>query len=155
MGIISSFKSLICADSNSSGHPITLKDAVGIIQAYAKCLENRALSTSIVTDSKELPCSKEEIKAALLVAMNANIDPVQKKHLAIGYVQLADFQSGVGDKLVGLDISNIDIDADGVELLAEQVSQSQQDFDNWNLLVDEEQKLLLAELKKAGFETPL
>jgi len=150
MGIISSFKSLIRA-SNSSTHSVTLKDAVEIIQAYAKCLENRALSTSVVTDSNKLPCSKEEIKAALLVAMNANIDPAQKKHLATGYVQLADFQSGVGDKVVGLDISNIDIDADGVDALAEQVSQSQQDFDSWTLRIDAEQKLLLEELKKAGF----
>jgi len=156
MGITSKIKSLIHSGSNSQDSEMALKDAVEIIQAYAKCLEVRAVSASIVTDLNELPCSKEAIKSALIVAMNEkHIDPVQRKYLATGYLRLADFQTGVGDRVIGIDVSTIDIDKENVDALANQVAQSRQEFDSWKPIVEEEQKKLLDELKEAGFEGSL
>ncbi|MFC1542892.1 hypothetical protein ACFL4M_03280 [Pseudomonadota bacterium] len=156
MGITDKIKSLIHGSSYSQDSEMALKDAVEIIQTYAKCLEERAVSASIVTDLNELPCSKEEIKSALIVAMNEkHIDPIQRRYLATGYLQLADYQSGVGDRLIGIDVSTIDIDKENVDALANQVAQSRQEFDSWKPIVEEEQKQLLDELKDAGFEGSL
>jgi len=156
MGIADKIKSLIHGSSCSQDSEMALKDAVEIIHAYAKCLEERAVSASIVTDLNELPCSKEAIKSALIVAMNEkHIDPVQRRSLATGYLQLADFQTDVGDRLIGINVSTIDIDKEDVDALVKQVTQSRQEFDSWKPLVEEEQKQLQDELKEAGFEGSL
>lgn len=80
-----------------------------IINAYGKTLEHLAPAPGTVADESKLPFPKDHIKQAILCALKATQLPTQKQALKVAYLQLADFQSGVGGKNAGLDLSNVDV----------------------------------------------
>ncbi len=82
-------------------------------------LENSAPTPGCVADIKELPHDKQAIKSAILTCLAHVSDPELKEQLKTGYMCLADWQIGVGDQHLGIDLSKVDQNAD-IETRAEQ-----------------------------------
>ena len=74
-----------------------------------------------MADKSKLPFPKEKIKAALIIGLKATTDQRMREMLKVGYIQLADWQEGVGETDQGLDLANMDLNDDPVKL-AQQVS---------------------------------
>ena len=119
-----------------------------IIQAYGKLLENYAPTPGCVADSSKLPYPKQEIKAALISGLKAIDDPQMKEHLKIAYIQLSDWQKGVGDTDQGIDFKNIDPNQSAEKLAKAIINQSSSK--DWGAIVLKEQDALKQELKDFG-----
>lgn len=128
----------------------TAADAEKIIQTYGALLTDSIPTPGTVADVSRLPYSKTKIKEAILLALSATDDLAQKESLKMGYVQLADFQDGVGSVDVGLDVSKFDLENTSTEELAKQVLEQSEGADGWQALVKKEQELLKSELQAAG-----
>ncbi|MBT4795879.1 MAG: hypothetical protein HON83_05575 [Candidatus Marinimicrobia bacterium] len=120
-----------------------------IVQAYGGVLENSAPVPGCVSDSKNLPYSKQEIKQALIAALKLSADPKIKEYLKTGYIGLADWQDGVGDSEQGLDVSTLDMSQD-TQTLAKTVIEQSERSEKWNVLVQQEQEVLKQELQALG-----
>lgn len=70
-----------------------------------------------------------------------------KEYLKIGYIQLADWQEGVGESNQGLDISNLDFSQDA-ETLAQAVVEQTAGSTGWTSVVQKEQETLKQELQE-------
>jgi len=81
-----------CADVKL---PAATSDPQTIIHAYAAVLGSRK---SIICDVSTLPFPKNQIKAALIIAMQDELDPQVRDQMKTGYMHLADFQEGVGSQ---------------------------------------------------------
>lgn len=72
-----------------------------------------------------------------------------REQLKIGYISLADWQEGVDDETVGVDLTRMDPNADPVEL-AKRITSQGAAAERWTPKVKAEQKALKAELQKLG-----
>ena len=127
-----------------------LRESELIINAYGKTLEHLAPVPGTVADESKLPFPKSRIKQAILCALKASQQPTQKQVLKVAYLQLADFQPGVGSKNVGLDLSNVDaarLTQDGLLALANDMASSQ----DLMASAKAESEQLTAELAAAGY----
>jgi hypothetical protein len=88
-------------------------------------------------------------KQALITLLKSNEDPQMLEHLKSSYWLLADWQDGVGNTNVGLDLSNMDLTADPIEL-AKQMSEQSND-NEWKEKAEKERQQLRAELKELGY----
>ncbi|MCR9093370.1 MAG: hypothetical protein NXI30_04065 [bacterium] len=121
-----------------------------VVNDFGAALGDRSGGAGGVSDTRELPHSKETIKAALIFALRFANDPVSRDQLKAGYVSLADWQDGVGDSAGGLNLSRADLDRDPVELakmLQSQAMPSQELSDR----VEAESLALQAELRRLGY----
>ena len=123
-------------------------EIMSIIQTYGKTLENYAPTPGCVADSSKLPYPKQEIKAALISGLQAIDDTQMKEHLKIAYIQLSDWQEGVGDTDQGIDLKNIDPNQ-SAEDLAKAITEQSSGKD-WGAIVLKEQDALKQELKDLG-----
>ncbi len=129
---------------------ISLQEAEKIIQSYGALLAESSPSSGTIADSSKLPYPKQKIRQAILLAIGAVQDTQQKEMLKIGFLQLADFQEGVGEHLVGIDISKMDVGNTDVEELARQVLSQSDGYEKWRHVVHEEREALKTELQNAG-----
>ena len=83
-------------------------DVMAIIQAYGKTLEMEAPASGCVADESKLPYPKDTIKKAIISGLKSTDNDQMKEHLKVGYIQLADWQPGVGSANKGLDLSAIE-----------------------------------------------
>jgi hypothetical protein len=120
---------------------------IPIVQAYGKILETSAPAPGTVADVNKLPYTKQQIKEALIAVLRSTDDPQMKEYLKIGYIQLADWQEGVGESNQGLDLSNIDLNQDA-KSLAQQVLDQSVGSKNWATVVQKEQEALKQELQE-------
>ena len=137
--------------SGSATTPVTMsgQEAEKIIQAYGAVLQTQAPAPGCVVDTIKLPFPKEKIKTALIFGLKGTDDQQTKEMLKIGYIQLAEWQEGVGEIDIGLDLSNMDLNDDPVKL-AEQVSAQGSDHEKWQPIVKAEQERLKQELVDLG-----
>ncbi len=77
------------------------------MNAYGKTIEFLAPPPGGVADENKLPFPKARIKSSILLMLK-QATPEQRSVLCSGYLMLADFQPGVGDKDTGIDFSTID-----------------------------------------------
>jgi hypothetical protein len=96
-----------------------------------------------------LPFPKEKIKVALIIGLKSTNDFHVKEMLKVGDVQLADWQEGVGETDLGLDLSNMNLNDDPVKL-AEQVLEKVSGHEKWKPVVQAEQEKLKQELFDLG-----
>jgi hypothetical protein len=87
-----------------------------IINAYGTELAKGTAGAGVVSDSKPLPFPKASIKAAIQFALRATLDTQMKEQLKIAYISLADWQDGVGPIPVGINLQNLDLNADPLAL---------------------------------------
>ena len=133
--------------SSPEQSPREENDAARNIQAYGKILETSALAPGTVADESKLPYPKAKIKEAIVAGLRITDDEQMKDHLKSGYLQLADWQPGVGQPNQGLDLSNLDT-SDDAELLADAVLEHSSG--DWLSIVQKEEEDLKRELVELG-----
>ena len=136
--------------SGNAAEQSQTKDTMStIIQAYGKTLEMEAPAPSCVADESKLPYPKDTIKKAIIAGIKSTDSQQMKEHLKVGYIQLSDWQPGVGSTNKGLDMSTIDINQD-TESLAKAVLAQSTGSENWTDRAQKEQETLKQELQELG-----
>jgi len=120
-----------------------------IVQDYGAVLGSAAPAPGCVADARKLPYPKERIKQALVFALRMTKEPQMREQLKVGYISLSDWQEGVGDATVGIDLTNLDPNADPVDL-AKRITSQGAAAEKWLPKVKAEQEALKAELQKLG-----
>jgi hypothetical protein len=78
----------------SGGRTVELTEALRLVSKLGEMMQREPIS---IRDTKRLPVSKEEMKAALKLLWSTLQTPDQRHHVEIAYLSLAYFQDGVGD----------------------------------------------------------
>ena len=129
---------------------MTPAQAVKIINAYGGFLDESAPTPGCVADASKLPFPKAQISEAILVGLSSTTDPKMRDTLKAGYLDLSNWQEGVGPDDRGIDTSKLggvtDIEAQARAILAQA-----EGMDEWNNLVSAELALRVAQLKERGF----
>lgn len=96
-----------------SGHQFRrrFEQARMIVDAYARFLETSGPLPGQVMDISSLPCEKGEIRRALLLCLNCNLDTDLQADLEAGFLLLSAFQDGVGTLPAGEVFAALDLDA--------------------------------------------
>jgi hypothetical protein len=128
---------------------MTIQMAEKIIQDYGVVLQTQAPTPGCVSDADNLPYPKEKIKKALIIGLKSTQDPKMKEFLKIGYLQLADWQDGVGASDQGIDLSNLNLDNDPMKL-AQSILDQNEDQEKWTHIVLSERETLERELRNLG-----
>ena len=76
---------------------------LSFVRDYGYAMEHNAPPSGGVADTSKLPWPKDTIKSALMTALHEIDDPQTRDQLVIGYLQLSDWQDGVGDTDIGID----------------------------------------------------
>ncbi len=122
-----------------------------LISRYGEALAKHAETYSEAYDSQHLPATKAEIKAALRVSLDCTSDPELIRLLENGYLLLAMFQDGVGDKPISPptpDLRELGHMSDGeVGALARRTVESGPLCRHWSSIVDKEMHELYAEVQ--------
>lgn len=124
-------------------------DFVRIVQAYGEILESSAPVPGTVADASKLPFPKQQIKDAIVAALRSTDDPQMKEQFKVGYIQLSDWQEGVGETNQGLDLSALDMNQDA-KSLAKAVLEQSSGSEKWTAMAQKEQKELKEELLALG-----
>lgn len=124
-------------------------DFVQIVQAYGNTLETAAPTPGTVADANKLPYTKQQIKEAIVSALRSTDDAQTKEYLKIGYIQLSDWQEGVGESNQGLDMSVLDMSQYGRSRAKAAIAQSL-DSEKWTVMAQKEQETLQQELQELG-----
>ncbi len=142
-----------CSESTaiSDSEEMSSEEAEKVIQAYGAYQAESAPVPGTVADVSQLPYPKAKIKRAILIGLGAVQDIQQKEMLKVGFMLLADFQEGVGEKNIGLDISKPYAGKADIDELAQQVLKQTEGSGKWQRVVQEEQEALKNELQKAGY----
>jgi hypothetical protein len=155
LGVYTAFQSISATliatrlESQESNPVSSNTDFVKIVQAYGNTLETAAPAPGTVADVKKLSYPKQVIKNAIVAALRGTDDPQMKEHLKVGYIQLSDWQEGVGETNRGLDISALDMNQDA-ESLAKAVLEQSSGYEKWTAVAQEEQEALKQELRELG-----
>jgi hypothetical protein len=126
-----------------------IHSAQKVVQEYANFLNTSAPLPGCVADTSELPHRKALIKASLSACINATGDPGLIEHFKNGYLMLSAWQEGVGDKVLGVDFTRMNLEEDPIDI-AEQVQYQNDQVEHWTPVVVREQKILAAELLSLG-----
>ncbi|MDQ3582141.1 MAG: hypothetical protein M3495_11260 [Pseudomonadota bacterium] len=76
-------------------------------------------------------------------------EPQMREQLKVGHISLSGWQEGVGSATVGIDLANMDSNADPVEL-AKRITSQGAAAEKWMPKVKAEQAALKAELQELG-----
>jgi hypothetical protein len=126
--------------------------AEAIVNAYGKTIEYLAPPPGGVADANKLPFPKERIKAALLLMLKHST-PEQRPSLLAGYMMLADFQPGVGDKDVGIDFSQTDaanMSQEELVAFATKMTEGSAEREKWQAIATKERAQLEHDLQALG-----
>ena len=134
---------------DTSGQQQNLARARQVVQAYANFLNTSAPLPGCVADASELPYSKEVIKESLYACINATGDPELIQHFKHGYLMLSAWQDNVGERRLGLDFTQMDLDADPA-LVAGAVQRQSDEVARWTPIVAADQKRLASDLLAFG-----
>ncbi len=133
----------------SESQDMPLEEMNKIVQEYGSAMVNCGPPPGGVADVSKLPYPKSKIKKAIIQALQLDDDPEMATSLKGGYTQLSDWQEGVGDANVGLDLSTFGVDMDTNER-AEAFLKRQSQMEEWKDKVDSELDSLRADLIKLG-----
>jgi hypothetical protein len=128
---------------------LTLEEAKKIIQDYGPALESSTHAPGCIVDACYLPHPKERIKQAFIVALRSTTDPQKREQCKVGLLYLADWQEGVGDMPVGLDLRKMDLNADAREL-ADQVISQRAGMEKWDGIMKAEREAMELDLRRLG-----
>lgn len=128
---------------------MTAQRAVEIINDFGRVLERGKPAPGCVADVTKLSFPKEQIRQALIIGLRSNSDPKMKEMLKVAYIELANWQPGVGTEDQGLDTSKLNLAGD-VEGLARDVLEQMQRQDEWSAIVLKEQSSSKSELERLG-----
>ena len=130
--------------------PLPAEQAQLIIQEHSSFMEEHAPTPGCVADANKLPYPKETIKNALITALQLSTDKDLSEILKASYIFLADWQENVGEINQGIDVTNLDLNADP-KILAENILAHKAASDKWSPIIQAEQQALSDELSSMGF----
>jgi hypothetical protein len=133
--------------TSSVGERLGKDDIVQIVRDYSAVLSSGSPGPGRVADVRRLPHPKAHIKKALLVAMQVSNDQAMVAALTNAYLSLAEYQEGVGDEILGLDLTKVDMSA-SLEQQARVIADQSKGMEKWNALVEAESRLLLSDLER-------
>lgn len=132
-----------------SDEPMSAQSAVEIIQRFCAVLEHEAPAPGCVADASKLPFPKDRIRQALIIGLRASSDSKMKEMLKVAFLELANWQPGVGTSDIGLDTSKLDMAGD-VEALARAVLNQTEGQEKWQQEVKAEQAASKRQLEGLG-----
>lgn len=97
---------------------LTLEEATEIIENYGSILETQSPAPDRWLDVSKLPYPKDRIKEALIIGLSATTDSDMKEQLKIGYLKLASWQDGVGDRVLGPPDTDSYVDPEEMAVIA-------------------------------------
>ena len=147
MGMFNSLFRKVAARQESAG--LDIVKAQSVVQDYRVFLETSAQLPGRVADECQLPHSKELIKHAISVCMRVIRDPQLNEHLKHGYLMLSAWQNDVGDTILGVDFTQLDLDTDPIKL-ADIIQRESDVMSKWTPMIKAEQSVLRAELEALG-----
>jgi len=150
MGIFSKLFGKNAARSDSP--TMTAAQAVQIINAYGGVLEKSAPAPGCVADANKLPFPKAQISEAILIGLKSTTDAKMREMLKAAYLELANWQEGVGSEDRGIDTSKLSASM-GIEAQARAILAQSEGIEEWNNMVAAEMQLRAAQLKEKGFGT--
>jgi hypothetical protein len=134
---------------------LTVDRAFQIIRLMGKFMETDTPAPGTVADEKKLPLTKEQIRAAVLVALSAANTAKEKELLKYLFLELASWQPDVGETDVGLDASLVDVSKlDSNEALvahAKRFLDARAEFAEWEPLIEDERSKAQKTLARLGF----
>ena len=126
---------------------MSISDAIMIIQDYGYIMLHKSPAPFYISDVNKLPYPKENIKQALMMALSVNGEEQTMDALKIGYMQLANWQEGIGD--VDFAIGAVDSDEGASERIKRIIS-NYEEVDEWCELIEEERVMLKSDLVSIG-----
>ena len=127
---------------------LSVERAVDIIRAYGGFLEIHAPTPGCVADASKLPFPKAEISQAIVIGLKTTTDARMREMLKGSYLELANWQEGVGPADRGIDTSKL-IGLDP-EAQAKAILSQAEGMDEWNNMVSAEMALRKAQLEEKG-----
>jgi len=124
-----------------------VSDAITIIQDYGRIMLHKSPAPFYISDINKLPHPKDTIKQALMMVLSVNGKEQIMDALKIGYMQLANWQEGIGD--VDFAIGAIDSD-EGVKQRIKRIISNYEEVDEWCALIEEERVMLKSDLVSIG-----
>jgi hypothetical protein len=126
-----------------------LEEMNKIVQEYGSAMVNCGPPPGGVADVSKLPYPKSKIKKAVIQALQLVDDSVMATSLKGGYTQLSEWQEGVGDANIGLNLSTFGVDMDTSER-EKAFLERQNQMKEWKDKVNSELDSLRADLIKLG-----
>jgi hypothetical protein len=126
------------------------EDVEPIVTAYGAVLaEPTALG--IVRDVRSLPCSKEEVKEALKIALSLTADEGMKESLKVAYISLSDFQQLSDAEIKALQVWNAALSQPNLEtsVISSLIAEGEM-VTAVKLRIADEAKALVQELRATG-----
>ena len=126
------------------------EDVEPIVTAYGAVLaEPTALG--IVRDVHSLPCSKEEVKEALKIALSLTGDEGMKESLKVAYISLSDFQQLSDAEIKALQVWNAALSQPNLEtsVISSLIAEGEM-VTAVKLRIADEAKALVQELRATG-----
>jgi hypothetical protein len=127
--------------------PMLPADALAIINDYGSVMLHKSPAPFYISDVKKLPHSKDTIKQALLMILRVNGKSQLMDALKIGYLQLANWQEGVGE--LDLAVGTAAYGEDKVDSV-KSVTPHLDDIYMWNDILEEERMSLKNDLVRMG-----
>ncbi|MBT8334653.1 MAG: hypothetical protein HKP41_06685 [Desulfobacterales bacterium] len=126
-----------------------LEEMNEIVQEYGSAMINCGPPPGGVADVSKLPYPKSKIKKAVIQALQLADDPIMATSLKGGYTQLSEWQEGVGDANIGLNLSTFGVNMDTSER-EKAFLERQSQMKEWKDKVNSEFDSLRADLLKRG-----
>jgi hypothetical protein len=121
-----------------------------ILNDYGAFLENSKASAYSIVDAQNLPWPKEQIKHAILIAIDSTSDEKTRDFLAAGLFYLPWCQAGVGATPVGLDFSDKTAHTTDAEKITNRLLPQMEAAAKWHPIMEAEQAEIKAALKARG-----
>lgn len=125
---------------------LSVGEAEKLINEYGRILEKFTPTGTYFFDVRKLPSTKERIKAAIRLAFQHSPDSTQKEILKAAYLDLADFQPGIGEHGAGFVVAEHELQTKDRANLAQLISKRGDELNRWRPIVEAERKQLAAEL---------
>jgi hypothetical protein len=130
-----------------SESPMPVGEALQIIQEYGFIMLNKSPAPFYISDVSKLPYPKHRIKEALMMALRVNGKEQMMDALKIGYLQLANWQEGVGE--VDMAVGAVESNESATERI-KRVTSNHAEVDEWCALIEEERVKLKSDLVSIG-----
>jgi hypothetical protein len=128
--------------------------AFAVIRTMGEFFETNNPGPLMVADEKKLPFTKEQIRMAVLIALRARPTAQEKELLKYLFLEIANWQPGVGEKDVGPDYSLLDTSKETTPeaLLAQAklLKADEEKFKKWAPIIEEERSKAQQTLERLG-----
>ncbi len=139
----------VAASGEQPSQDMPVEEMNKIVQDYGSAMVSCGPPPGGVADVSKLPYPKSKIKKAIIQALQTVDAPEMATSLKGGYTQLSDWQEGVGDANIGLDLSTLGVDMDTGER-EKAFLERQSQMEEWKDKVNNETHSLRDDLIKLG-----